>query len=56
MPDTVFFVCPYESRDDLQSIVKGLEQQGRLPKGFLAERCERLASRKPPAPNVEPER
>lgn len=44
IPDTFFFVCPYESRDALHGFVTELEQQGQLPNGFLAERCERAST------------
>src|SRR5205823_4531076 len=45
---TLYFACPFEEKERVQSIVNELEWQGTFPKSFSRDHCDylfRLASR-----------
>jgi hypothetical protein len=40
--ETVYFACPFEERDRIQSIVNEFERRGTFPKNFARDHCEDL--------------
>jgi hypothetical protein len=39
---TVYFACPIEEKDRIESVVNELEQRGEFPENFARDHCEHL--------------